>query len=71
MVAEKYITRAKENNLANRRLIAKTLAPQVVTKLFAEIAPAQKDRQGGYTRIIKMGPRKSDSARMAIIELVK
>ena len=70
-VAEKFITRARENSVANRRVLAVDLNPMVVKKLFGEIAPRYSGRQGGYTRIIKMGPRKSDGARMAIIELVK
>ncbi|OGZ83923.1 MAG: 50S ribosomal protein L17 [Candidatus Staskawiczbacteria bacterium RIFOXYC1_FULL_38_18] len=70
-VAEKMITRAKINTIANQRLLAQKLTPAMVKKIFAEIAPQYKDRQGGYTRITKLGPRNSDSARMAIIELVK
>lgn len=70
-VAEKFITRAKDNNISNRRLIGKSLSPVILKKLFNEIAPQYTARQGGYTRIMKLGPRKSDSARMAIIELVK
>ncbi len=71
MSAEKMITRAKTGTLANRRVLAQTLSPVVLKKLMEEIAPKYKTRQGGYTRITKMGPRKSDGARMAIIELVK
>ena len=69
-VAEKFITRAKDNNIANRRVLAKELSSATVKKLFGEIAPKYIERQGGYTRIMKLGPRKSDSASMAIIELV-
>lgn len=71
MAAEKYITRARRNELSGKRLLAKTLSPKVVKKLADDIAPQYGSRQGGYTRIIKLGPRKSDGARMAIIELVK
>jgi large subunit ribosomal protein L17 len=71
VVAEKSITRARQNTVFNRRILARTLAPQIVKKLVDEIAPKYKDRNGGYTRIIKLGPRKSDSAKMVIIELVK
>jgi len=68
---EKQISRAKIGNLASRRLLANFFSPQIVKKLFNEIGPRYKDRPGGYTRIIKLKPRKSDGARMAIIELVK
>lgn len=70
-VAEKMITRAKNIDLANRRLLARELTPVMTKKLVDEIAPKYKDRNGGYTRIIKLGPRNSDGAHMAIIELVK
>ena len=69
--AEKQITKAKKANLAARRLLAKNFSPEIVKKIVEEIAPRYKERKGGYTRIIKLGPRKSDGARMAIIELVK
>jgi|SRR5581483_9003868 len=70
-VAEKYISRAKTNTVTNQRLLARSLAPQVVKKLVTEVAPVHAGRPGGYTRIIKMGPRKSDGANMVIIELIK
>ena len=71
-VAEKYITLAKDNTLANRRLaLAFITKEDVVKKLFDEIAPAYADRNGGYCRVIKAGPRRGDAAEMAIIELVK
>lgn len=70
-VAEKMITRAKNINLANRRLLARELTPEMTKKVISEVAPKYKERQGGYTRIIKLGPRNSDGAHMAIIELVK
>lgn len=69
--AEKLITKAKRGSLADRRDIAKALGNDLVQKLIDKIAPAFKDRKGGYTRVIKLGPRESDSARLAIIELVK
>ena len=69
--AEKFITRAKKQNLASRRILAKYFSKNLVKKLVEEIAPRYKERKGGYTRIIKLGPRKSDGAKMAIIELVK
>ena len=70
VVAEKFITRAKDNTISNKRVLAQSLSPKTVKNLVHEIAPKYMDRQGGYTRIIKLGARKSDSARMAIIELV-
>ncbi len=70
-IAEKMITRAKNANLANRRLLARDLTPKNTKKIIDEIAPAYAERQGGYTRIIKLPPRNSDGARMVIIELVK
>ncbi len=69
--AEKSITRAKKGDLACRRLLAKHFSLNIVKKLVNEIGPRYKERKGGYTRIIKLGPRKSDGAKMAIIELVK
>ena len=71
VVAEKMITRAKDNTVANRRILAKEVSPKTVKKLMEEIAPKYTTRQGGYTRMIKMGNRKSDGASMTIIELVK
>lgn len=71
VVAEKAITRARNNTVFSRRVLARGLAPQIVKKLVDEIAPKYKDRNGGYTRIIRLGARKSDSAKMVIIELVK
>lgn len=69
--AEKQISRAKAGDLASRRLLTKNFSSEIVKKLVEEIAPRYKARSGGYTRIIKLGPRKSDGARMTIIELVK
>lgn len=68
---EKQISRAKISSLVSRRLLSKFFSPEIVKKLLNEIGPRYKDRPGGYTRIIKLGPRKSDGAKMAIIELVK
>lgn len=70
-IVEKIITRAKTDSVANRRVLSAKLTPIMIKKVFGEIAPRYKTRSGGYTRIIKLGPRNSDSARMAIIELVK
>ena len=71
-LVEKLITRAKKDTVSNRRLVAKTLAPAQVKKLFGEIAPRYAERKGGYTRIIKLGRRKiGDAGLMAVIELIK
>ena len=70
-VVEKLITLGKRGDLHARRLAAGRLYdPEVLQKLFAEIAEAYQDRPGGYTRIYKLGARKGDGAPMAIIELV-
>ena len=71
-LAEKMITIAKEPTLANkRRAFAFVTKEDVVKKLFDEIGPAYRDRSGGYTRIIRTGPRRGDAAEMCIIELVQ
>ncbi|PIE19851.1 MAG: 50S ribosomal protein L17 [Arachnia propionica] len=70
-LAEKLITKAKRGDLHSRRLVMKSITDQgVVARLFDEIAPGFAEREGGYTRITKIGPRKGDNAPMAIIELV-
>ena len=70
-LAEKMITIAKVNDLHNQRLVLAFVTKEDVThKLFAEIAPKYADRNGGYTRISKLGPRRGDAAEMAIIELI-
>ena len=70
-VAEKYITIAKSNDLnSKRQVMAFVTKEDVVKKLFDEIAPKYSDRNGGYTRITKIGPRRGDAAEMAIIELL-
>ena len=70
-MAEKMITTAKTNDLHSRRqVLAYVTKEDVVKKLFDEIAPKYADRNGGYTRIYKTGPRRGDAAEMAIIELV-
>lgn len=68
---EKAITRAKIDNLANRRLLLKKLNLKSINKLFKDLSPRFKDRSGGYCRIMKLETRKNDSAKMVIIELVK
>ena len=70
-LAEKMITIAKTETLANKRNVMAFITKEdVATKLFKEIAPKYADRNGGYTRITKIGPRRGDAAEMAIIELV-
>ena len=69
--ADKIVTIAKKGDLAARRLAAsRLLDPKAVQKLFDKIAPAMKDRKGGYTRIIKLGARKGDAAEMCILQYV-
>ena len=71
-MAEKMITRAKVDNVHNRRLTSAVLFDEaVVNKLFTEIAPLYADVNGGYTRIIKTANRLGDAAEMAILELTK
>jgi len=70
-LAAKMITLAKRGDLhARRQVLSYLLDEAVVKKLFDEIAPKYKDRQGGYTRVLKLGPRRGDAAPMAILELV-
>ncbi|MGN0637780.1 MAG: 50S ribosomal protein L17 [Huintestinicola sp.] len=70
-MTEKMITTAKTNDLHNKRqVLAYVTKEDVVKKLFDEIAPKYADRNGGYTRIVKVGPRRGDAAEMAVIELV-
>lgn len=70
-MAEKMITLGKKGTLAARRqALAYITKEDVVTKLFNEIAPKYADRNGGYTRIYKLGERRGDAAQMAILELV-
>ena len=68
---DKQITKAKKGDLAARRELLKIFSNTTVKKLIEEIAPSYKSRAGGYTRIIKKGPRASDGAKIAIIEFVK
>lgn len=70
-MAEKMITLGKENTLHSRRqALAFITREDVVAKLFSEIAPKYADRTGGYTRIVRTGPRRGDAAEMAVLELV-
>ena len=70
-VAEKMITLAKANNLNSyRAALAYITKEDVANKLFKEIGPKYAERNGGYTRIVKIGPRRGDAAEMAIVQLV-
>ena len=70
-MAEKMITLAKDNTLASyRQALAFITKEDVANKLFKEIGPKYADRNGGYTRIVRIGPRRGDAAEMAIIQLV-
>jgi len=70
--AEKMITRAKVDSVHNRRIIAKDIADKaIITKLFTEIAPRFSKRNGGYTRILKLGRRVGDAAEIVFLELVE
>ncbi len=69
--AEKMVTRAKEDSVHNRRIIAKRIQDKaVLDKLFKEIGPRFVSRAGGYTRIIKLGRREGDASEMVILELL-
>ncbi len=69
-MVEKLITKAKKGDLASRRALAGILNPAAAEKLVKSIAPRFKDRAGGYTRVIKIGPRVADGAPMALAELL-
>ena len=70
-VAEKMVTLAKKNTLASyRKALSYITKEDVANKLFKEIAPKYADRNGGYTRVTRLGPRRGDAAEMAVIELV-
>ena len=70
-LAEKLITKARRGDLHARRTVMRTITDKAaVAKLFEDLAPRYEDRQGGYTRITKLGPRRGDGAEEAVIELV-
>ncbi len=70
-IAEKMITLAKRGDLhARRQVLAYVFDESVVTKLFEDIAPKYADRNGGYTRVLKLGPRQGDNAEVVFVELV-
>ena len=68
-VAEKMITIGKNNDLHSKRQVMDVTKEAVAKKLFDEIAPKYAEKNGGYTQIIKIGPRRGDAAEMAIIKL--
>lgn len=69
--AERVLTCAKQGDLHARRRVLRVIADkQVVAKLFDELGPRYQSRNGGYTRLIKLGPRRGDGALMSIVELV-
>jgi len=70
-LVEKMITLGKADTLhARRQALSFVTSEDAVTKLFTEIAPKYTERNGGYTRIMKLGPRRGDAAEMAVLELV-
>ncbi len=70
-MTDKMITLAKRGDLnARRQVLAYVYDEDVVTKLFSEIGPKYADRNGGYTRVLRVGPRRGDAAEIAILELV-
>jgi len=70
-VTERLITRARSDSVHNRRLVARTVQDKaVLAKLFTDIAPRFAKRPGGYTRILKLGPRYGDASEMVYLELV-
>jgi len=71
-LAERMVTQGKKDSLHARRLVGRLVPDRgKITKLFDDIAPRFAERQGGYTRIIKLGPRKGDGAEMALLEFVE
>ncbi len=70
-LAERLITRGREDTVHARRMVGRYVSDRgLIKKLFEEISPRFSDRPGGYTRILKLGPRHGDAAEMAILELV-
>ncbi|MBL8966562.1 MAG: 50S ribosomal protein L17 [Spirochaetaceae bacterium] len=69
--AEKMITRAKEDSVHNRRVVGRKITDEaILAKLFTDIGPRFKERNGGYTRILRLGERQHDAADMVVLELV-
>jgi large subunit ribosomal protein L17 len=69
--ADKLVTRAKTGTLASRRLLLRSIGTEAAGKLFLEVAPKFATRNGGYTRVLKLGRRGSDAAPMAVLEFVQ
>jgi large subunit ribosomal protein L17 len=70
VLIDKYISKARTNTLHSRRCVLSFITDEyIVKKLFDKLAPRFADRKGGFTRIIKLGPRRGDAAEMAVIEL--
>lgn len=70
-VAERLITRGRSDTVHARRMVGRWVADRdLIKKLFTEIAPRFADRPGGYTRIVKLGPRHGDGAEMAVLEFI-
>jgi large subunit ribosomal protein L17 len=70
-MADKIITKAKKGDLSSRRILLGIFTNKLTKKIMSEIGPRYKERAGGYTRVVKLGARTADAAKMAIIELVK
>jgi len=70
-VADKAVTSAKKGTLASRRLLLRSVGPVAAAKLARDIAPKFATRQGGYTRVIRLGRRSSDGSSVAIVEFVQ
>ncbi|MCP6726560.1 MAG: 50S ribosomal protein L17 [Patescibacteria group bacterium] len=70
-LAERIITKSRKGDLTATRFLSTYFDKPTVKKIIEEIVPKYKERAGGYTRVIKLGPRKSDGARMAVIEFIE
>ncbi|MBN2407966.1 MAG: 50S ribosomal protein L17 [Elusimicrobia bacterium] len=67
---EKMITYSKKDTVSSRRYVSRNLPRKAVDKLFGSIGPANKEREGGYTRILRVGPRKGDGSERCILEII-
>ena len=70
-IVENIITKAKKGDLHSRRILLESFDKKVVKKIIEDVAPRYKEKSGGYARVIKLGQRKSDGAKMANLELIK